>query len=250
MLATYLCRLLALGLALTAFGPLGAQPITPFATTLAGTVPAPWRFVGIPGGKMAPAKLSLIVLGDEQVLRLSAQNAYGALTHPLNQQLHQLSWRWRLDQALTQSDLNQKRGDDVALKVCVSFDMPLSKIPFSERVQLAVARTFSGEPLPAATLCYVWDRLLPRDTVIANAYTQRVRFWVLNTGSQGMGQWQTHTRDVSADFMRAFGHESAVVPPTVALIVGADSDNTQGSSLAYLTSLVGVSGGEAGGVAR
>jgi hypothetical protein len=42
---------------------------------------------------------------------------------------------------------------------------------------------------------------------------------------------------VAADFKRAFGDESATVPPVTAVIVAGDADNTQGASLAWLTAL-------------
>lgn len=232
-------------IAIALISTLAAQPIstptaiTPFALTATGSPPAPWRFVGVPGGKVTPAPLDVVLLSGEPVLRLSTNNSYGALTHPLGGALTTLSWRWKLEQGLALADLRTKAGDDVALKVCVSFDMPLSRLSFAERTQLTFARAISGEALPAATLCYIWDKQLPPGTVLANAYTARVRFWVLDSGLQDTGQWKTHTRNVASDFLRAFGHESPVVPPTTALIVGADSDNTKGSSLAYLSSLDG-----------
>jgi hypothetical protein len=37
--------------------------------------------------------------------------------------------------------------------------------------------------------------------------------------------------------MRAFGHETDTVPPLIALLVGADADNTSGHSLAYVGDL-------------
>jgi hypothetical protein len=42
---------------------------------------------------------------------------------------------------------------------------------------------------------------------------------------------------VTEDFARLFGQESRSTPPVIAVAVGADSDNTGGQSLAYLTQM-------------
>ena len=65
----------------------------------------------------------------------------------------QLRWSWSLERGLTHSDLRTRDGDDVALKVCVLFDMPLDGLPLGERTRMRMARSISGEHLPAATLC-------------------------------------------------------------------------------------------------
>jgi hypothetical protein len=50
-------------------------------------------------------------------------------------------------------------------------------------------------------------------------------------------QWQAERQDLAADFLRAFGSESATVPPLLALAVGADGDNTGGRSLGWIADL-------------
>ena len=110
--------------------------------------------------------------------------------------------------------------------------MPLDKLGLIERNLLRLARAASGEKLPSATLCYVWDATLATGTLLPNAYTPRVRLIVVNSGEQRLGQWVSHARDLAADFQRAFGEESDTLPPLQALLVGGDSDNTGGHSLA------------------
>ena len=59
---------------------------------------------------------------------------------------------------------------------------------------------------------------------------------VLNSGDKRLGQWVTHQRDVAADFKQAFGREngSDSLPALDGVLVGADSDNSGGQSLAYV----------------
>ena len=44
-------------------------------------------------------------------------------------------------------------------------------------------------------------------------------------------------RSLASDFMAAFGHETAELPPLLALAVGADTDNTGSASLSYVGDL-------------
>jgi len=170
-----------------------------------------------------------------------AEGSYGNLVHavpPAAVASRTLVWRWRLDQPLAGADLLKKSGDDAALKVCALFDLPADQVPFVERQMLRVARAASGQSLPAATLCYVWAPLATAGQVIPNAHTRRMRWMVLQGQGSPLAAWRTEQRDLRADFLRAFGDETAEVPPLVAVLVGADADNTGSSSVAFIADLV------------
>jgi hypothetical protein len=83
----------------------------------------------------------------------------------------------------------------------------------------------------------VWDTALPVGTVLANAYTRRMRYLVLESGSQRLGRWLVQERDIGADFLTAFGDEADTIAPLRAIAVGADADNTGSTSLGYLGDL-------------
>ncbi len=212
--------------------------LQPFSSAASDALPAPWRLVGLPKGKAPLAQIEMATLGGERVLKLATDKSYGTALHELKPVVlgvgSMLKWRWRLEQPIAAADLKVKEGDDAPLKVCAMFDMPLDKLKFLERNLLRLARSISGEKLPAATLCYVWDHKLPVGTELPNAYSPRLRFVVLDSGDKKLGQWIMHERDLAADLQRAFGHEFVTPPPLIAVVVGADSDNTQGASLAYL----------------
>jgi hypothetical protein len=135
------------------------------------------------------------------------------------------------------ADIQTKAGDDAALKVCVMFDHPLERVPFGQRTLLRIARSVSGEDLPAATLCYVWDSGHPAGLQGPNPYSQRVRFITLQGKGAPLAQWQTESRDVAADFAKLFADElpqGAAVPPVRAVLIGADSDNTGSRSVGWV----------------
>lgn len=215
--------------------------LVPFAATKTDQAPAPWRVFGVPGGKIPLTDFSVVNLQGRQVLRVEASRSYGNLVHdmPANASVAglRLSWRWRLDEAADAADLRSRAHDDSPLKVCVLFDMALAKLGLMERNLLRIARLASAEKLPSATLCYVWDNKLSAETLLPSAYTNRVRIIVATGAAAQLGQWIEPSRDVAADFRRAFGAESDTLPPVMAVLVGGDADNTQAHSLGYVDAL-------------
>jgi hypothetical protein len=232
----------ALLTAVTSMAALQAQAsdtlIEPFSAARTDRAPAPWRAVGVPGGKIPLTAFTVTELNGQRVLRVEALKSYGTLVHALPHRTPDpavlLSWRWRLDKGLQGTDLRQRSGDDSPLKVCVSFDLPLDKLGLIERSLLRFARAASDEVLPSATLCYVWDTTLPPESLLPNAYTARVRMLVLNSGNHTLGSWVAHTRNVVVDFRMAFAGEFDSVPAITAVLVGGDSDNTGGHSIGYV----------------
>jgi hypothetical protein len=217
-----------------------ASSLRAFSNTTDTSPPPPWRVVGLPASKKPLTEFDIVNLGGERVLRVRADRSYANLSHrlpPNTTTATRLQWRWRLDVPLIGANLRTKNGDDNPVKVCALFDLPLESLGFIERNLLRLARNASGEHLPGATLCYVWDQKLPVGTELPNPFTRRVRYLVLNSASTPLQTWVSHSRDLHADFLRSFGHESSTVPPLLAIAVGADADNTAESSLAYVGDL-------------
>ena len=237
--------LLALGLA-CATASAFAQSLSPLVPT-DGSAASTWRFVGFPKSKadIPPTRFELADVQGERALKVSTRASYGTWVHGLNKaNPGRLQWHWRLDQPLTGgkgvADILTKAGDDAALKVCVMFDHPLDRVPFAQRTLLRIARSVSGEDLPAATLCYVWDSVHPAGLQGPNPYTQRVRFITLQGKGAPLAQWQTETRDLAADFASLFADElpaGASVPKVRAVLIGADSDNTGAQSVGWVRGL-------------
>lgn len=215
-------------------------------------VPAPWRFEGLPQQTLPRTRFDVVGLEGRRVLRVEAEGSYGNLVHPLAAPGHGagaavaaaapgaapvLAWRWRVERPVAGADLRTRDGDDTALKVCALFDLPLDALPFWERQAMRLARSLSGQDLPAATLCYVWDATLTPGTVLPNAHSPRLRWWVLRGPESAPGQWLAERRDLQRDFLRAFGDEARAMAPLRAIGVGADADNTGARGTAFVDAL-------------
>jgi hypothetical protein len=225
---------------LAAGSVLGQPVLAPLAGAGAAAPVAPWREVLLPGQTLPRTRFAVVELDGRRALRIESAGSYGNLVHDLARPAGPaptLSWSWRLDRVIDGADLQRKSGDDAALKVCVLTDAPLAGIPFVERQQLRLARLLSGEPLPSATLCYVWDPSLPSGSVLPNAYTRRMRWLVLQGGDSPLGIWRDERRDLRADLRRVFGDEMVELPRLTAVLVGADADNSGGQGLGFVAGL-------------
>lgn len=227
----------AVAMALAAGAASAQMALTAFSTASPGAAPPPpWRVITLP--KLPRhTRFELVALDGATVLRVAADGSYANLLHPLaDAPAQRLRWRWRVEKPIEGADLTRKEGDDVPARVCALFDLPLSRLRLPDRLRVELGRALFDPDLPAASICYVWDQRLAAGTWLPNAYTDRVQMLVLRQG--GYGAWAEESRDLAADFARAFPHEARGGTPRLAAIgVSADGDNTGASSLAYFGDL-------------
>lgn len=206
-----------------------------------GLPPPPWRVIGMPAQRKPLTHFAVVALDGERVLQVEAMRSYGNLVHETlleGREHHALSWRWRVDEGLPAADLRRRATEDVPVRVCAMFDLPLAAVPFIERQILRAVRLGTPDDPPGASVCYVWDAKLPPGSALVSPFTRRIRYIVLRGPESPWQEWRTESRDVSADFLNLFGDEAKDVPPLIGVAVGADADNTQGRSLAYVADVV------------
>ncbi|HEV7576257.1 MAG TPA: DUF3047 domain-containing protein [Caldimonas sp.] len=215
---------------------LAADPVlAPFGAS-GGAPQAPWHVVGLPQQTKPFTRFSVVDIDGKRAVKIEADESYGNLVHPVQAAAPaHLAWQWRIEKPLENADLRQRSGDDTAVKVCVSFDLPIESISFAERQILRIARGKTSEPVPGASVCYVWDAKLAAGTALDNAFTRRIRYIVLESGNDRLDRWVGERRDVGADFLRLFKDESTTVPPIIGVAIGADADNTKSHTVSYVS---------------
>jgi Protein of unknown function (DUF3047) len=226
----------AIGMALSATA---RAELTPFSAATGTTAPAPWQYIALPERYAKPlTSIDIHALDGKKALRLQADKSWGTVAHPWASAAKTIEFQWRLDKPLPQASFKTKATEDAAIKVCASFDMPADRMPVGERTLFKLAQFFSREKLPTATLCYVWANAEELGSIHASPTTARVRYMALDNASSPLKTWKTHKRTLSDDFLKAFGAESPAFPVVTAIIVGADADNTQDTSLGYVADIV------------
>ncbi len=192
---------------------------------------AQWEPVTLPGKLRTAFRLQQ---RDQRPAVLAhAQSSASMLRQRLNiapEHLGQLHFEWQVENLLPQADMSVREHEDSPVRLILAFEGDRNKFSAKNAMLSELTQALTGEAMPYATLMYVWSNKHPVDSVIINPRTDRVRKWVLESGSQHLNQWRHYQRDIRADFEKAFGE-----PPgqLVALAIMTDSDNTQGNVRAW-----------------
>lgn len=196
----------------------------PFSAMQPGEVAAPWEVTALKDRE--PASFAIVEMNGEQVLHGEADAAAAAVAYVYERpeaDAVYVSWRWKISNHISGSDMTKRDGDDFPARVYLTFDRDLRELPFFTRMKIRLARALYGRDLPAAAICYVWDKNLPVGTVMPNAYTDTVMMIVAQSGGAVPSDWQRVARDFRADYFAAF---AADAPPLTSIVVGVDSDDT------------------------
>jgi len=153
-----------------------------------------------------------------QILRADSDNAASSLIRPLSVNLEQypiLNWRWQVTNLPKLANDNSKRADDHSARLYVIFNSPETGLLNWLKNTTGLAETHA--------LNYIWANQAAINTLLPNPYSERSMMITVNSGSTRLGQWQSISRNVYADYQRTFGHKP---PPVTAIAIMTDSDNT------------------------
>jgi hypothetical protein len=141
-----------------------------------------------------------------------------------------ITWRWKISNIFEKGDVTQKKGDDYPARIYITFEYSPDKLSFFEKTKYKATRLIYGQYPPHAAINYIWESKAPRETVVPNPYTDRVKMIVVENGDEYAGVWREEKRNVYEDYKKAFGEE----PPMISgVAIMTDSDNTGESAVAY-----------------
>lgn len=185
-----------------------------------------------------PTQYQLVSQDGRTVVRASAHASASGLIHPIEvnpRSYPLLSWRWKVNELIARADNTKKHAEDSPARVVVSFGGDTDRLPLSDRMFFDNIRLLTGQPMPYATLMYIWENRAAKDTVIPNLHTSRVKMIVAESGRDKLGRWQEVTRNVYEDYRRAFGEAPG---PITAIGIMTDTDNTGANTHAYYGDIV------------
>ena len=214
-----------------AFLLVGCTALPPADQTVVGKALLPWQHQHFPG-KNASEYQSVRHEGRAAVLA-RAESAASMLRQAMNvppAELRQLQFSWQVAGLINNADMALRDSDDSPVRLVLVFDGDRSKFSTKNAMLSELAHTLTGEPMPYATLMYVWCNTRAPGSVIVNPRTDRIRKLVVESGAGRLNQWLDYQRDIAADFEKAFGE-----PPGSLLGVGimTDTDNTRSETQAW-----------------
>jgi hypothetical protein len=206
--------------------PLGTQP--------GGAIslgPKVWRHFKLPGKR--PTQFQVATDQGRKGLKVQAKSSVSMMRFALRvepQALGTLKFSWKVPQAIAEANVADRDLDDSPVRLVLAFEGDASKFSARNAMLSELSRTITGEPLPYATLMYVWCGANSKESVVHNPRTDRIRKIVLESGSKNVGQWLDYQRDIRADFVKAFGEEPGAL---LGVALMSDTDNTQSNAMAY-----------------
>jgi Protein of unknown function (DUF3047) len=190
-----------------------------------------WEHFTLPG-KRSTSYAALRMQGRD-ALEANANSSASVLRKNVRiepDQLSSIRFSWRVPGLIPVADLAQRDAADSPVRIVLAFEGDRSKFSAKNAMLSEVSRMVSGEPLPYATLIYVWCNQREAGTVITNPRTDRIRKLVVESGAERLNQWLDYERDVRADFEKAFGEPPGAL---VAIGVMSDADNTRSQVKAW-----------------
>jgi len=172
----------------------------------AGKIPYDWQ-IKVNHGR---PDVSVCQDGDTPCLHLRSAKASFALERGVNvnpAELPYLAWRWKVTQLPDGGDFRRASTDDQAAQVMVAF---------------ADRRIVS----------YIWDTSAPKGTFLSASSIPLVHVYslVCQSGAAEMNRWVAESRNVAADYQRAYGKPA---PEIKGLRIQINSQHTGSTAESY-----------------
>ncbi len=165
-------------------------------------------------------------LAQRVVVHAHAVRSASALLLPLDPKAPQplrVSWSWRALGLIEGADVSEAAREDSPVRLLLGFDGDHSRLSFHDQMFAERVKLVSGQEMPYAILMYVWANHQAVETIVPNPHTGRIRMLVIESGAAHIGSWQSYSRDIAADFRRAYGEDPG---PLVMVGIMTDTDNT------------------------
>jgi hypothetical protein len=117
-----------------------------------------------------------------------------------------IEFQARIDRIPPGADVTSKKKDDSAFRLFVIFDRG------------------GGFFSPPETIGYVWDSTLKKGSTGRSARFKQVRYIVIGSGNEGLGEWGIYRRNIREDYKLLF--ENGNIPDISAVALKCDSNHT------------------------
>lgn len=192
---------------------------------------ARWEHLLLPGKQ--PARFRYVRLDGREAMAATADSAASMLRRKVRVEpagLGLLRFSWKVPELLAGADLGVREKADSSVRIILAFEGDRSRLSARDLLLSDLVQSMTGEPMPYATLMYVWCSKRPEGAVIRSPRTDRIRKLVVESGGTRLNQWIEYERDIRADFRRAFGEEPGAL---VGIAIMTDSDNTRSRASAW-----------------
>lgn len=133
-----------------------------------------------------------------------------------------VNFSWKVPELLKYCGLAEPADDDSPVRIILAFAGDRTKFSVKNALLSELTQVLLGEPLPYATLGYLWSAQLPLESVVMSPRTDRVRSIVVESGRKNLGRWQDYERNIRADYAKAYGEAPGAL---LRIAIMTDNDN-------------------------
>ena len=192
---------------------------------------AKWEHFKLPG--KSPSQFDFTLEDGRNAIAATAHSSASMLRQVMQiapGELGTLKFSWKLPDLIQYADMSLREFDDSPVRVVLAFEGDRAKFSAKNAMLSELAHVLSGEPLPYATLMYVWCNDCKPEEIIMNPHTDRIRKLPLESGTGKLNRWIDYERSVRADFVKAFGEEPGAL---TSISIMTDTDNTKSVARAW-----------------
>lgn len=204
-----------------------------------------WQAHAFPGKKAV--EFHPVQKDGRAALVATAVSAASMIKHRVQvepSELGRLRFSWKVPALIADADMAQRDADDSPVRIVLAFEGDRSRFSAADAMLSELAQALTGEPMPYATLMYVWCNKRTPGTVLNSPRTSRIRKIVLESGPDRLNRWLDYERDIRADYVRAFGEAPGRL---VGVAIMTDTDNTRSRATAWYGPVRLVAAGDAPG---
>ncbi len=190
-----------------------------------------WAHHAFPG--KTPTEFEYARVDGRDAIAVHAQSSASMLRHTLRvepKDFGRMRFSWKVPALMAQADLALRDKDDAAVRLVLVFEGDRSRFSARDAALSELAHALTGEPLPYATMMYVWCNSRAPGTVVPSPRTGRIRKLVVESGPGRLNRWLDYERDIRADYERVFGEAPGAL---VGIAIMTDSDNTKSQVRAW-----------------
>lgn len=226
-------------------GKPAVSQVTPFSVARPGeSFPGSWQALSFSKFR-APTKFELIDDSGTTVAHALSDNSSSVMMENLDldpSEFPILTWRWKAPRLVPGANSTSRKTEDAPVRLIIAFEGDRDKLSFSDQMTFAESRALLGVDPPYATLEYTWGDGAAKESVIENGWNPRIRLLLARSGAERVGEWVNETRNIVADFRRAFGEDPGRI---VSIGIHCDSDATETKSEGFFGDIRFLRHGEA-----
>ncbi|HSV36284.1 MAG TPA: DUF3047 domain-containing protein, partial [Ramlibacter sp.] len=158
---------------------------------------AAWRHFKFPG--KSPTRFTYARKDGRDAVAVLAASSASMLRGQIRlepYELDRVNFSWKVPRLIEGADLALPDAADSPVRIVLVFEGDRTRFSPRDAMLSELMQAVTGEPMPYATLMYVWCNQREPGTVIKSSRTDRIRKLVVQSGPRQLDHWLDYERNI------------------------------------------------------